>query len=120
MTTKKQIWECNICGNIIEILHEGADALVCCKQPMNLQKENTVDVSQEKHIPIIEGKNIKIGTIEHPMAKEHHIEWVEAIGIDGESCKIFLKPEDKPETEFNFEPASARAYCNLHGLWKSK
>ena len=49
MTTKKQIWKCNVCGNIIEILHEGADSLVCCKQPMVLQEEHTEDPEKEKN-----------------------------------------------------------------------
>ena len=120
MTIKNQIWKCNICGNIIEVLHEGADALVCCGQPMVLQKENTVDASKEKHIPVIEGKKVKIGSIPHPMEEAHYIEWIEATGEKSEIAKIFLKPGDKPEAEFAFEIKSARAYCNLHGLWKSK
>ena len=73
----------------------------------------------EKHIPIIEGNNVKIGSVPHPMEEEHYIEWIEAISETGVSCKIFLKPGQEPKAEFSFEPQSARAYCNLHGLWKS-
>ena len=119
MTIKNQIWKCNICGNIIEVLHEGADNLVCCGQPMVLQKENTVDASKEKHIPVIKGKIVKIGSIPHPMEETHYIEWIEATSEKGETAKIFLNPGDKPEIEFCFEVKQARAYCNLHGLWKS-
>lgn len=120
MTSKKQIWKCNVCGNIIEILHEGADALVCCKQPMVLQEEHTQDPEKgEKHIPIIEGKKVKVGSVPHPMDDDHYIEWIEATGDAGETCKIFLKPGDAPKAEFAFEVKSAREYCNLHGLWKS-
>jgi superoxide reductase len=119
MTTQKQIWKCNVCGNIIEVLHEGADALVCCGQPMVLQQENTVDASLEKHVPVIQGKLVKIGSVEHPMTPEHYIEWIEATLESREVCKIFLNPRDKPEAEFCFEIKEARAYCNLHGLWKS-
>jgi len=119
MTSKNQIWKCEICGNIIEVVHEGADALVCCGQPMNLQEENVVDAAIEKHIPVIEGKTVKVGSVEHPMEEGHYIEWIEA--SDGEkSSKVFLKPGDKPEAEFCFEVVGARAYCNLHGLWKSE
>ncbi len=119
MTTKNQIWKCEICKNIIEVIHEGADALVCCGQPMNLQEENTVDAAIEKHIPVIENKTVKIGSVEHPMEESHYIEWIEA--SDGKkTSKVFLKPGDKPEAEFCFEVQSARAYCNLHGLWKSE
>ncbi|MBU0459844.1 MAG: desulfoferrodoxin, partial [Nanoarchaeota archaeon] len=37
------------------------------------------------------------------------------------SC--YLKPGEEPQAEFNLsshEGVTARAYCNLHGLWKSK
>jgi len=118
MTAKNQIWKCNICGNIIEVLHEGADSLVCCGQPMNLLEENKVNASKEKHVPVIEGKLVKIGSVEHPMEESHYIEWIEAISEYGERCKKFLKPRDKPEAEFCFEVKEARELCNLHGLWK--
>jgi len=98
--------------------------LVCCGQPMQLQKENTVDASQEKHVPVIEktknGVKVKVGSIPHPMEETHWIEWVE-LKVDGEIYKKFLKPGDKPEVEFPVKgkKLSAREYCNLHGLWAS-
>ena len=119
MTELKQIYKCEICGNIVEVLHKGQGELVCCNEPMKLQSENTIDASNEKHIPIIEGNKIKVGSVEHPMNKDHYIEWVEA--SDGkQTSKIFLKPNQAPKAEFSFAPTSARAYCNLHGLWKSQ
>lgn len=119
MTQKNQIWKCDVCGNIVEILHAGADALVCCGKPMNLLNENTVDASEEKHIPVIEENTVKVGSVEHPMEESHYIEWIEATSESGmEPCKKFLKPGEKPEVEFPFKVVSARAYCNLHGLWK--
>jgi superoxide reductase len=119
MTMLKQIWKCDICGNIVEIIHEGADSLVCCGQPMNLQKEKMEDPEKgKKHVPVIEGRKVKVGQIEHPMEQEHYIEWIEATSERGETCKVFLKPGDKPEAEFYFEVKSSREYCNLHGLWK--
>jgi len=121
MTSKTQIWKCNVCGNIIEILHEGADSLVCCNQPMNLLEEQLEDPEKgEKHVPVIEGNKVKIGSVEHPMTDEHYIEWIEATSESGLApCKKFLKPEDKPEAEFPFTPISARELCNLHGVWKT-
>jgi len=119
MTNKKEIYKCEICGNIIEVVHEGIGELICCGQPMKLKKENTVDASQEKHVPIIVGKKVKIGSVKHPMEEKHYIEWIEATSETGETSKVFLKPEDKPEAKFSFKPISAREYCNLHGLWKS-
>ncbi|MDD5191780.1 MAG: desulfoferrodoxin [Candidatus Nanoarchaeia archaeon] len=127
MTQKNQIWKCEICGNIIEVLHEGADSLVCCGQPMKLLKENTVDASLEKHVPVLESKGkgktiVKVGAVAHPMTEEHYIEWVEVVCNLG-VFKYFLKPGDKPEVCFylgDIKDFTVRAYCNLHGLWKSQ
>ena len=121
MTIRGQIWKCEICGNIIEILHKGADSLVCCNQPMGLQEEHTQDPEKgEKHIPIIKGNKVKVGTIPHPMDENHFIEWIEATSESGlEPCKKYLNPGDKPEVKFPFPVKQARAYCNVHGLWKS-
>ncbi len=118
MVEKKEIYKCEVCGNIVEVIHSGGGVLICCGQPMKLQKENTVDASQEKHVPVIEGKKVKIGSVAHPMTAEHYIEWIEATSETGETAKVFLKPDSKPEAKFSFKPVSAREYCNLHGLWK--
>ena len=53
MAEKLEIYKCNICGNIIEVLHGGAGELVCCGQPMVRMKENTVDAAKEKHVPVV-------------------------------------------------------------------
>lgn len=119
MTKQKEIYKCEVCGNIVEVLHEAGGQLVCCGQPMKLQKENTVEASTEKHIPIIKGNKVSVGSIPHPMEEKHYIEWIEA--SDGkQTAIIFFEPNQKPEAEFSFKSKSARAYCNLHGLWKSK
>lgn len=124
MTKLKEIYKCNVCGNIVEITHTGAGTLVCCEKPMVLQEENTVDAATEKHVPIVEktenGIKVKVGEVDHPMEEDHYIEWVEVIS-EGRSCKKFLKPGDKPEVEFcvKDENAIVREYCNLHGLWKA-
>jgi len=118
MTEQRQVWKCEICGNIIEVLHSGADSLVCCGQPMILQEEKLEDSEKgEKHVPVIEGNKVTIGNIEHPMEEAHYIEWIEASNGE-EISRVFLKPGDKPEAKFCFEVKSAREYCNLHRLWK--
>ena len=123
MTEKLQIYKCEICGNIVEVLHEGKGELVCCGQPMKLYKENTTDATLEKHVPVIEktesGFKVKIGSVAHPMIEEHYIEWIEAV-VDGEAYRQFLKPGDAPEAEFCIKSDNiiAREYCNIHGLWK--
>lgn len=119
MTVTNQIWKCEICGNVVEVLHSGADSLVCCGVPMKLMNENTTDGALEKHVPVIEGRVVKVGSVSHPMEEAHYIEWIEGVSAKGEIAKVFLKPNGVPEAEFDFEVVSAREYCNLHGLWKS-
>lgn len=127
MTPKKQIYRCNICGNVVEVLDTGKGQLVCCDELMELLEANTTDASLEKHLPVIEktenGVKVKVGSTSHPMEDEHYIEWIELI-INGNSYRKFLESHELPQVEFlvsgNIENAIARAYCNLHGLWESK
>ncbi|MBU3942391.1 desulfoferrodoxin [Patescibacteria group bacterium] len=124
MTQLKQVYKCSICGNIVEALHTGAGELVCCGQPMDLKEEKNEEEGLEKHLPVIEktenGVLVKIGSVAHPMEEEHYIEWIEIID-NGRSCRKFLKVGDAPEAEFKTtsENIQARAYCNVHGLWRS-
>ncbi len=123
MIARNHIYKCNVCGNIIEVLHVGGGQLVCCGQPMELLEGKTEDVGREKHVPVIErtkkGVKVKVGSVPHPMEKEHYIEWIEIIA-DGRVYRKFLNPGDKPEAEFEIktEKIEAREYCNIHGLWK--
>ena len=124
MTVKKQVYRCNICGNIVEVLHAGKGELVCCGQPMELLPEKTADVGLEKHVPVVgktdRGIKVKVGDVPHPMEEKHYIEWIE-ITTDGGSHRKFLKPGDKPEAECEVRPqkVAAREYCSIHRLWKS-
>ena len=124
MTKTLQIYKCEICGNIAEMVHEGAGELVCCGQPMKLYEENTVDAAKEKHVPVVEktaeGVKVKVGSVAHPMEEKHYIEWIEVI-TDGKAYRQFLNPGEAPEATFEIkaDQISARAYCNLHGLWRS-
>jgi superoxide reductase len=123
MTERLQIYKCEICGNIVEVLHEGVGELVCCGQPMKLYVENTVDASKEKHVPVLEkvegGVKVKVGSSPHPMEEKHYIEWIEIIA-DGKAYRQFLKPGDRPEATFAIEAEeiTPREYCNVHGLWR--
>ena len=124
MTQLNQIYKCEICGNIVEVLHTGVGELVCCGEPMNLMVENTVDASKEKHVPVIEKSGnkvtVKVGSVAHPMEEKHYIEFIELMA-DGKVYRKFLKPGETPEATFEITAAkiSAREYCNLHGLWKA-
>lgn len=123
MAKKSEVYKCDLCGNIVEVLHGGVGELVCCGQPMTLLRENTVDAAKEKHVPVIEkvqgGYRVKVGAVPHPMEEKHYIEWIELIAGE-KAYRQFLKPGQAPEAFFAVEAdqVSAREYCNLHGLWK--
>ncbi len=124
MAEKLQIYKCKKCGNIVEVLHGGAGTLVCCGEDMTLYSPNTVDAAREKHVPVIEstptGVKVKVGSVAHPMEDKHYIEWIE-LTADARAYRQFLNPGDAPEASFNVQAGniSARAYCNIHGLWKA-
>jgi len=124
MKTQLKIYKCEICGNIVELLHEGVGELVCCSKPMKLYAENTVDASREKHVPVIEkiadGYKVTVGSAAHPMEEKHYIEWIEIIAGE-KAYRQFLNPGEAPEAVFKIEAdrVIVREYCNLHGLWKT-
>ena len=124
MAKKLEVYLCEKCGNIVEVVHGGAGKLVCCGEPMVLLEENTVEAAREKHVPVVEkaehGFKVKVGSVAHPMLDEHYIEWIEVIA-DGKAYRQFLSPGAKPEATFciDAKEITSRAYCNLHGLWKS-
>jgi len=119
-----QVYKCNVCGNIVEVIQNGVGELVCCGEPMVLLAENTTDAAKEKHVPVIEkvdgGVKVKVGSAAHPMEAKHYIQWIELIA-GARVYRTFLKPGDAPEATFpvTSSPVSARELCNLHGLWKA-
>lgn len=124
MTELNQIYKCNVCGNIVEVIHTGAGELVCCGQPMELQIEKTEEEKYEKHRPVVEktsgGLIVRVGSVLHPMESEHYIEWIEVI-TEHRTYRKNLEPGMEPTAEFFLEAEhlEVRAYCNIHGLWKS-
>ncbi len=125
MTELNQIYRCNVCGNIVEVVMAGVGELVCCGQPMELLIERQTDVGPEKHIPIVEktGKGImvKVGEVPHPMEESHYIHLIEVIA-DGKVYRKTLQPGDEPSAEFELEEdeisdLKVREYCIIHGLW---
>lgn len=124
MTKRKEIYRCAICGNVVEVVHEGGGELTCCGKPMMLMKENSSDGAEEKHVPVVEkiegGYKVTVGSAEHPMSEEHHIEWIELHTKCGKLMRKCLKPDGKPVAKFktDAQEVCARAYCNLHGLWR--
>lgn len=125
MPQRYDVYKCEACGNMVEVLHSGAGELVCCGKPMKHIVENTVDASKEKHVPVVEISNSEVhalvGSIEHPMEEKHLIEWIEVNSGDYLFRK-YLKPGERPEAVFEVEGKVdfVREYCNMHGLWKKE
>ena len=127
MTKRMEIYKCEVCGNIVEVLHEAGGILVCCGEPMKLQEEQTADASTEKHVPVVEevedGIVVKVGSVPHPMTEEHYIEWIQLITPDGKhSPRHFLKPGEEASTKVKMKLGGdviAREYCSVHGLWRA-
>lgn len=123
-TQINQVYKCNVCGNIVEMVHAGAGELICCGQPMEIRQEKDTDEGTEKHRPIIEktssGVIVRVGSVPHPMESQHYIEWIEII-TEHRVYRKNLEPGMEPVAEFGVEAVniSARAHCNQHGLWKS-
>ncbi|MFW5992412.1 MAG: desulfoferrodoxin [Halanaerobiaceae bacterium] len=125
MTKLRELYKCNVCGNVVEIAHEGAPALVCCGQDMELLSAKTEDTGNEKHVPVIskitDGVRVKVGDVEHPMVEEHYIKFIEVMTED-KVLRAELQPGQKPEAEFNVnfsDVITAREYCTVHNLWKA-
>ena len=125
MTKRLQVYKCEICGNIVQVLHAGKGELVCCNQPMKLLEEQTEEQGREKHVPVAErtdkGIKVEVGSVPHPMEEKHYIEWIEVQTDKGISTK-FLNPGDEPRAEFEIEGdiVKTREYCNIHGLWAAR
>ena len=122
MAKRMEVYKCELCGNIVEGLHEGTGDLVCCGEEMQLFTENTTDAAKEKHVPVVEkvdgGFKVTIGSVAHPMEDSHYIEWIEVIAGD-KIYREYLKPGGTAEAFFPIDAdnVKAREYCNLHGLW---
>jgi superoxide reductase len=124
MAERLEIYRCEKCGNIVEVLQGGPGQLVCCGEPMELLDEQTADSSTEKHVPVVEktdsGYSVRVGSVPHPMEEKHWIQWIELV-CGGKAYRQFLKPGDEPEAEFAVEhcdSVTAREHCNVHGLWR--
>lgn len=125
MSKRCEVYRCAVCGAVVEVVRGGGGTLYCCGQPMERMEEHAKDVGVEKHLPVVEkvegGYRVKVGQVPHPMLDEHHIEWIELLTLQGVQRQL-LPAAGKPEVVFQTEerPIAARAFCNLHGLWRSE
>lgn len=125
MAQINQVYKCEVCGNMVEVIHAGPGELTCCNQAMKLYEENTTDAATEKHVPVVEqvdgGVKVTVGSVPHPMAEDHYIEWIELL-VDDKVLRQALRPGGEPSAVFagvTADSVTAREYCNQHGLWKS-
>lgn len=122
------IFKCDICGNIVQVLSTGGGELVCCGKPMNRLEPNYHEESMmEKHVPIFvdfdDNTEIRVGEVLHPMSDEHYIKFIQVISPDDKCVHLkFLNPNDIPKISLKNLPKGtvAREYCNIHGLWEGK
>lgn len=116
------IKKCKSCGATVKVIEdcncEGC-GIICCGDPMEILKPNSVDAAVEKHVPNYEKVEDEIFvTVNHVMEKDHFIEWV-ALIADNKEYMVKLYPEQNAECRFPYIPGSCLyAYCNKHGLWK--
>ena len=127
MTKIHEVYKCNVCGNMVEVVHTGAGSLVCCGQEMARLEAGTSDGAAEKHVPVIEkiegGYKVTVGSVAHPMLDAHYIEFIELIcNTCHQVQRAYIKPGDPAQATFKScsDAVTAREYCNLHGLWQSK
>ena len=124
MRNQVAFYQCDVCGNLVELINNGGGELVCCDQPMTELKANTVDAAVEKHVPYVTRKDgklyVQIGSTVHPMVPEHYIEWI-ALVTDKTVERVYLAPGEEPKAVFDdVWEADVYEYCNLHGLWKAE
>ncbi len=126
MTKLMDVYKCNVCGNMVEVVHSGKGELVCCGEKMQIMDESAKSGAEEKHIPVVKKEGgvlkIQVGEVLHPMEEKHLIEWVEVLGEEGVIFRKYLKPGDEPKVELPLPKGAiiVRAYCNLHGMWSIK
>ncbi len=124
MKERANFYRCELCGNLVGLIHNGGGTLVCCGQNMTKLVPGSTDAAVEKHVPVVEKKgntvHVTVGSVPHPMTEEHLIEWI-ALETPTHMQRVILSPGDKPEADFivDSDEMEVFAYCNLHGLWKA-
>ncbi len=121
----RDLYYCQICSNLVELLYAGAPSLVCCGQDMEKLEPKTKDEGLEKHVPVIEptdsGILVKVGSTQHPMEEKHYIAFIEVLSKE-KVYRAELKPGDKPQAQFPLkidQVEQVREFCNVHMLWRS-
>jgi len=126
MSKSQKFYACKHCGNVAVLAVVKGGDLVCCGEKMCELVPNTVEASQEKHLPVVEktdcGIKVKVGGVSHPMQEDHYIAFI-YVKTERGGQRIKLGIGDPPEAEFCFaddKPTEVYALCNLHGMWKTE
>ncbi len=123
------LYRCEICGNLVEIILSGGGELVCCGQAMEkLDAKNAEEAMLEKHIPVFVkrddgGDEVRVGEVLHPMSDDHYIMFIETISEDKNHVQLqYLHPGEEPKMllQQKLGKTLAREFCNLHGLWEGE
>ena len=122
---KTKFYRCSHCGNVIVKVVDAGVPVVCCGEPMQELIPNTVDASNEKHVPVVTriddcSIKVEVGSVPHPMLPAHHIAF---IYLETENGGIRVDLTDKPEAVIctcSNKPVAVYEYCNLHGLWMTQ
>ncbi|OCL27382.1 desulfoferrodoxin [Orenia metallireducens] len=124
-TKLREVYRCNHCGNVVEVVQAGPAPLVCCGEKMEKLDAQTADYTTEKHVPVVEevedGVKVTVGSTLHPMTEEHLIKFIEVLTED-KVLRAELEAGQEPVAEFKVskdEIVDVREFCNLHGLWKA-
>ena len=116
-----KFYQCEKCKKVIisreELKLEGFVELIA----------DSTDAAQEKHVPVVSKKckqiQVDVGSVAHPMTEEHLIQWVAIETQKGYQVQYF-SAGDAPVVTFKLADGDpvvgVYAYCNLHGLWRSK
>ncbi len=122
---RPQVYQCDVCGLVVEVLEGGAGEPVCCGRPMRRLVEDASTASPEEHVPVATkvegGLRVRLGASPHPMEPKHYVQWIELIE-EGRAQRQFLRPGQRPEAFFSLDAADAtvRALCSKHGLWTAQ
>ncbi len=122
-----KIYKCSVCGKIVAMVKETSVPTMCCGKAMIEIVPGASDGAAEKHVPVFEVAgnvvNVTVGSVEHPMADVHYIEWI-AIETKSGCQRKTLTPGQAPKASFALvegdELVAVYAYCNLHSLWVAK
>jgi superoxide reductase len=124
MNVVSNLYRCDICETIVEVLDEHSMDLTCCGRQMRPAVHLLGARGSHRHVPLVvrcgERLHVRVGALPHPMREDHRVEWVELVTSDS-ATRRFLEPDQPPQCDFVIEgePLTVRCCCNCHGIWQT-